>query len=117
MKRNWRFSPEYTEAKRIAFAPYQEDYGYRCALCERVGEMTSFHILGVGAHPALRCESLNLLPVCFECHRKYEDSGRLEKGLTIEKIFPNRIQELRLLERKVSKSVMRRTTLIRKKIL
>lgn len=101
MKPNWRQSPEYLTAKEIAFAPYEEDGGYRCALgCGRVGRMTAFHILSVGAHYSLKSKALNLLPVCMECHRSYEDSGRDAKEATIEKILPGRMQELRELERK-----------------
>lgn len=79
---NWRNSTEYKRAKQMAFELYRDGEYFKCALgCGTVGSMTSFHILSVGAHPAIRCEPLNILPVCYECHRKYEDSSRWKKGI------------------------------------
>lgn len=74
------------------------DHG--CHICARKAEAVH-HIIG-RANPLLRYSIVNLLPVCYDCHRKIHD-----EGLDVSKyIHPHQWEYLQRIKNKSYKDVL-----------
>lgn len=69
--------------------------GNRCLRCNGDSALTPAHILPKGKYPRLRFEELNILTLCWPCHRYHWHDDPVEALVWLEQKYPGRIQLLR----------------------
>ena len=69
----------------------------KCLRCGGTGALTPFHILPKGTYPRLRFELLNVISVCWPCHRYHWHDNPIDGLAWLEQKLPGRIDTLKVL--------------------
>ena len=69
----------------------------RCLRCAGMTALTPFHILPKGTYPRLRHELINVICVCWPCHRHHWHDNPVEGVEWLERVLPGRMGQLRVL--------------------
>jgi len=86
----------YRKAIELAKKLAKERDGYTCLRCGRSKQggyqIQGSHIFGIGAHPRLAAEILNIKALCASCHRWWHSSPQ-ESGKWFREKYPDWYKE------------------------
>ena len=111
MKKKKKIKKPFKKCVTLAKLIAKERDGYICQKCgksKKQGyQIQGSHILGVGAHPRLAAEILNIKAMCSQCHRWWH-SAPTESGEWFKTKFPDWYKELEILRQKEESSLKKK---------